>query len=43
MIWPEMKYATILSPEAIEGLRRLKAPIRSQVKDGNESICDMSH
>ena len=36
MIWPEMKYATILSPEAIEDLRRLKAPIRSQVKEGNE-------
>jgi hypothetical protein len=28
-----MKYAIILSPEAIEDLRRLKAPIRSQVKE----------
>ena len=36
MIWPEMKYATILSPEAIKGLRRLKVPIHSQVKEGNE-------
>jgi mRNA-degrading endonuclease RelE of RelBE toxin-antitoxin system len=31
-----MKYAIILSPEAIEDLRRLKAPIRSQVKEGIE-------
>ena len=31
-----MKYAIILAPEAIEDLRRLKAPIRSQVKEGIE-------
>ena len=31
-----MKYAIILSPEAIEDLRRLKAPVRSQVKEGIE-------
>ncbi len=31
-----MKYAIILSPEAIEDLRRLKAPIRSQVKQAME-------
>ena len=36
MIWPEMKYATILSREAIEDLRQLKAPIRLQLKEGNE-------
>jgi mRNA interferase RelE/StbE len=32
-----MKYAIILSPEAIEDLRRLKAPVRSQVKEGIET------
>jgi mRNA interferase RelE/StbE len=31
-----MRYAIILSPEAIEDLRRLKAPIRSKVKEGIE-------
>ena len=31
-----MKYAIILSPEAIEDLRRLKAPIRSEVKQAME-------
>ena len=31
-----MKYAIILSPEAIDDLRRLKAPIRSQVKEAIE-------
>ena len=31
-----MKYAIILSPEAIEDLRRLKVPVRSQVKEGIE-------
>lgn len=31
-----MKYAIILSPEAIEDMRRLKTPIRSQVKQAME-------
>jgi mRNA interferase RelE/StbE len=31
-----MKYAIILSPEGIEDFRRLKAPVRSQVKEGIE-------
>jgi len=31
-----MKYAIILSPEAIEDLRRLKAHLRSQVKEAIE-------
>ena len=31
-----MKYAIILSPEAMEDMRRLKAPIRSQVKQAME-------
>ena len=31
-----MKYTIILSPEAIDDLRRLKAPIRSQVKEAIE-------
>ena len=31
-----MKYAIIFSPEAIEDMRRLKAPIRSQVKQAME-------
>ena len=31
-----MKYAIILSPEAVEDLRRLKASVRSQVKDAIE-------
>jgi mRNA interferase RelE/StbE len=31
-----MTYAIILSPEAIEDLRRLKASIRSHVKEGIE-------
>src|SRR6266481_4367384 len=31
-----MKYAIILSPEAIEDLRRLKAPTRSEVKQAME-------
>jgi mRNA interferase RelE/StbE len=31
-----MRYAIILAPEAIEDLRRLKAPIRSLVKEGIE-------
>ena len=31
-----MKYAIILSPEAIEDLRRLQAAIRSQVKEAIE-------
>jgi mRNA-degrading endonuclease RelE of RelBE toxin-antitoxin system len=32
-----MKYAIILSPEAIDDLRRLKAPVRSQVKEALET------
>ena len=32
-----MKYAIILSPEAIEDLRGLKPSMRSQVKEGIES------
>ena len=31
-----MKYAIVLSPETIEDLRRLKAPIRTQVKEALE-------
>jgi mRNA-degrading endonuclease RelE of RelBE toxin-antitoxin system len=31
-----MSFAIVLSPEAIEDLRHLKAPIRSQVKEGIE-------
>ena len=31
-----MKYAIILSPEAIEDLHRLNAPFHSQVKEGIE-------
>ncbi|MCI0624143.1 MAG: type II toxin-antitoxin system RelE/ParE family toxin [Acidobacteria bacterium] len=31
-----MKYAIILSPEALEDLRHLKAPIRSEVKESIE-------
>jgi mRNA interferase RelE/StbE len=31
-----MKYAIILSPEAIEDMRRLSAPCRSQVKEALE-------
>ena len=35
-MWPEMKHAIILSPEAIEDLRRLNASIRTQVKEALE-------